>query len=316
MTFDPHAAPTVALPGGKENDSWFEWLLATRHGGDAAYAAALQPMLDDIRGRLLDHARLEPGMRIADVGSGAGFAGFGTLERQPTSEITFVDISPALLAHARDAAQRRGVAERCRFINASAEALDGIADASIDIVLVRAVLAYLSDRGAAIREFRRILRPGGRISIVEPIFQDQAFAVAGLASQLRSGDCGPAGRYLELLHRWRSAHFPDSVAEIQRDPLTSYNERDLLRLLENAGFVEVHLRLHIDSIRALPMPWAAFLAGSPYADAPSMGEILQTRFAPDEQIEFERLFRTDIEAGATVERNVNAYLFAQTPPIV
>src|SRR5450631_1375400 len=313
MTFAPRSALTVALPSGKENDSWLEWLSATRHGGDAAYAAALQPLLDDIRGRLLDHARLEPGMRIADVGSGAGFAGFGALEREPTSEITFVDISPALLAHACDAAQRRGVAGRCRFVNASAEALDAIADHSTDIVLVRAVLAYLSDRGAAIREFRRILRPGGRISIVEPIFQDQAFAVAGLASQLRSGDCGPAGRYLELLHRWRSAHFPDSVAEIQRDPLTSFSERDLLRLLENAGFVEVHVRLHIDSIRALPMPWAAFLASSPYADAPSMGEVLQTRFAPDEQTEFERLFRTDIEAGTTVERNVNAYLFAQTP---
>jgi arsenite methyltransferase len=254
-------------------------------------------------------------MRIADIGSGA--AGFGALEREPTSDLTsdltFVDISPALLALVRDEAQRRGVAGHCRFINASVEALDAIADLSIDIVLVRAMLAYLSDRGAAIREFRRILRPGGRISIVEPIFQDQAFAVAGLASRLQSGDCGPAGRYLELLHRWRSAHFPDSIAEIGRSPLTSFNERDLLRLLENAGFVDVHLRLHIDSIRALPMSWAAFLASSPHADAPSMGDVLQTRFAPDEQIEFERLFRTGIEAGTTVERNVNAYLFAQTP---
>jgi arsenite methyltransferase len=301
------------LPGFLESDRWFDWLLSVRHGGDAAYAAALQPMLDDIRDRLLDHAQLKPGQHIADIGSGDGLAGFGALERQPTSEVTFVDISPALMAHTRTTANERGVAERCRFLVASAESLDAIPPASVDVVLVRAVLAYIPRRAVAMGEFRRILRPGGRISIVDPIFADRAFALAGIAAQLRAGTCGSATRYFELLHRCRSAHFPDSIESIRRNPLTNHNERDLLRLLEHAGFVDTHLRLHIDSIAALPMPWSAFLGSSPYAGAPTVGEILQLRFDKDERREFEQLHRPFVEAGTTVDRNVNAYLFAKSP---
>src|SRR5664279_808121 len=109
-----------------QNDCWFDWLLQVRHGGDTDYAAALQPMLLDIRDRLLDHAALRPGLHIVDVGCGDGLAGLGALEREPTSEVTFVDISPALLEHTRAIATGRGFAERCRFIVASAESLTAI----------------------------------------------------------------------------------------------------------------------------------------------------------------------------------------------
>jgi arsenite methyltransferase len=297
------------------NDRWFDWLLHARHGGDEAYAAALQPMLDDIRDRLLDHAALRPGLEILDVGCGDGLAGLGALEREPTSEVTFVDVSPALLEHTRTIAQARGVSERCRFLAASAESLAAIPAASADVVLVRAVLAYVRDKPAAIGECLRVLRPGGRISIVDPVFQDQALRLAGIAAQLRAGECGSATRYFELLHRCRSAQIPDSIAALTADPLTNYNERDLLRLLESSGFVNVHLRLHVDSIPALPMPWRAFLNSSPFAGAPTVGDVLQIRFTPDERLEFEQFLRPGVEAGTAIERNVNAYLYAEAPQI-
>ncbi|MGD0476180.1 MAG: methyltransferase domain-containing protein [Candidatus Velthaea sp.] len=310
---DDLAAREQRVPGFLESDRWFDWLLSVRHGGDAEYAAALQPQLEDIRNRLLDHAALTAGLRIADIGCGDGFAGFGALEREPTSAVTFVDLSPALIAHARASANERGVVERCRFLVASAESLGALPTASVDVVLVRALLAYVPGKAQAVSEFRRILRPGGRISIVDPIFADRAFSLAAIAAQLRAGTCGPATRYFELLHRWRSGHYPDTTEAIAANPLTCYNERDLLRLLENAGFVDVHLRLHIDSVSALPMAWPAFLGSSPYAGAPTVGEILQSRFEKDERREFEHYFRAGVEAGTTVERNVNAYLFAQGP---
>jgi arsenite methyltransferase len=313
MAFDDAASQARPLPGFLETDRWFDWLMSVRHGGDAAYATALQPMLYDIRDRLLDHAALRPGLRIADIGSGDGLAGFGALEREPTSEVTFVDISPALIAHTRATANERGVVERCSFVVASAESLEAIPAASFDVVLVRALLAYVPQKAAAFDEFRRVLQPSGRISIVDPIFADLAFSLAGIAAQLRAGACGPATRYFELLHRCRSAHYPDSIEAIRRNPLTNYNERDLMRLLENAGFVDAHVRLHIDSIGALPMPWPAFLGSSPYAGAPTVGEILQLHFEKDERREFEQLFRPGVEAGTSMERNVNAYLFARAP---
>jgi ubiquinone/menaquinone biosynthesis C-methylase UbiE len=290
-----------------------DWLLRARHGGDAAYAAALQPMLDAIRTGLLDHAGLRPHQSIADIGCGTGFAGFGALDREPTSRLTFVDIEPALLEHVRGEAQLRGVADACRFVVAPAGALDALASASLDVVLVRAVLAYAADKPAAIAEFRRILRPGGRISIVDPIFHDRAVAIAGMAHYVQSAAAGEVGRRVELLHRLSAAQFPDSLEAIQADPLTNYTERDLLHWLVAAGFVNVHLRLHIDAVPALPMPWSAFLRSSPHAGVPAVGDILQARLRPDERVEFERFFRSGIESGTAVERNVNAYLYADVP---
>jgi arsenite methyltransferase len=296
-----------------EPDRWFDWLLRVRHGDDDGYAIALKPMLEDIRDRLLDHAALEPGLRIVDVGCGDGLAGLGALEREPSSIVTFVDISPALLDHTRALADTRGFAERCRFVTASAESLEAIPAASVDVILVRAVLAYVDRKAAALAEFRRVLRPGGRISIVDPIFQDQALRLAGIAAQLRAGECGPATRYFELLHRWRCAYLPDSIDALTANPLTNYNERDLLRLLEDAGFVNAHLRLHVDSVPAPRMPWRAFLGSAPFAGAPTIGEILLARFTPDERLEFEHFLRPGVEAGTALERNVNAYLFARVP---
>jgi ubiquinone/menaquinone biosynthesis C-methylase UbiE len=294
-------------------DAWFEWLTVTRHGGDSGYAAALAPMLRDIRDRLLDNAGLRAGQTIADIGCGDGLAGFGALERQPHSSVTFVDPSAALVARTRELAQRRGRADNCRFVVASATDLSAIPSASIDVVLVRAVLAYIEDKAAAMREFRRILRPAGRISIVDPIFADNAFMLAALAASRRPGARDAAARYAELLHRCRSAHYPDTIEAIRRNPLTNYNERDLFALLVSAGFVDVHLRLHIDAVRAPAIPWPAFLASAPYAGVPTVGEILERDFSPAERREFEQLFRANVVAGTALERNINAYLFATCP---
>ncbi len=302
-----------AAPGMPGDDAWLDWLLSIRHGSDATYAAAIAPLLADIRGRLLDHANIQPGQAIADIGCGDGFAGFGALERQATTSVTFVDISPALISHTRDLAKRRGVAERCRFLVASAVALGAIPDTSFDVVLVRAVLAYIEDKKAALNEFRRILRPGARISVVDPIFQDNAFALAGLASQRRPGSSDAGARYAEFLHRCRSAHLPDSLEGIRGNSLTNYNERDLVRLFQITGFVNVHLRLHIDVVPAPAIPWAAFLSSSPRAGVPTIGEILAEHFTSAERDEFETMFRATIESGAMFDQNVNAYVFADNP---
>jgi ubiquinone/menaquinone biosynthesis C-methylase UbiE len=299
-------------PAG-DADVWFDWLLRARHGDDAAYAATLAPMLASLCDGVLDHAELRPGARIVDVGCGDGFVGFAALRREPTSRVTFVDISPALIEHARAEALRAGVADRCTFVTASAQGLDALGSGTFDVVLVRAVLAYLDDKPAAVRELRRLLRPGGRISIVDPIFQDAAFAVAGIESQRHQQQQTEIARFVELVHRYRSSYYPDTLATIKGDTLTNYNERDLLRIFEGAGFVNIHLRLHIDVIPAPAIAWSAFLASSPRAGVPTAGEVLATRFSAVERAAFEEIFRPRIETGALVERNVNAFIFADAP---
>jgi ubiquinone/menaquinone biosynthesis C-methylase UbiE len=51
----------------------------------------------------------------------------------------------------------------------AADSLTEIADRSVDVITTRSVLIYVKDKAAALREFYRVLRSGGRISLFEPI---------------------------------------------------------------------------------------------------------------------------------------------------
>ncbi len=271
-------------------------------------------MLHDIRDRVIANAEISGAARVADVGCGDGLVGLRILETHPEAGVTFIDVSPELIDRTRDIARRRGMLERCRFVVSSAETLPAVATASVDVVTIRAVLPYLADKRAALAECYRILRPGGRLSLADPIFADQAYVLAGIAGQLRSGTIGAAHTYFEFLHRCRSAHLPDTIEGIRTNPLTAYSERDLVNLSEAVGFTNVHLRLHIDVEPAVPVAWNVYLQTSPRAGVPPYGELLATLFSAAERLDFERLFRPAVEAGTHTERNTNAYVFAVKPP--
>jgi ubiquinone/menaquinone biosynthesis C-methylase UbiE len=57
----------------------------------------------------------------------------------------------------------------CEFVFASADDLSPLVDASVDVVTTRSVLIYVSAKQQAFKEFYRVLKPKGRLSIFEPI---------------------------------------------------------------------------------------------------------------------------------------------------
>src|SRR5438876_9944065 len=126
-------------------DRWHYWLLDVRFGGDAACREKdLTEFLYPVRDTVLDRARLRPGETLLDVGTGDGMIAFGALERLgPAGRVIFSDISADLLDHCRAAANQEGLAGRCQFVLASADALDGIAGQSADVVTTRSVLIYV-----------------------------------------------------------------------------------------------------------------------------------------------------------------------------
>ncbi|MGI8445870.1 MAG: class I SAM-dependent methyltransferase [Streptosporangiaceae bacterium] len=123
----------------------------------------LYPWRDEVLGR----AGIGPGGTLLDVGTGDGLIGFGALDRVgPEGHVIFSDISQDLLDHCREAAAAEGVLGRCSFVLAGADSLVGVGDASVDAVTTRSVLIYVKDKAAALREFFRVLRPGGRVRLL------------------------------------------------------------------------------------------------------------------------------------------------------
>jgi ubiquinone/menaquinone biosynthesis C-methylase UbiE len=94
-----------------------------------------------------------------DVGCGDGLVGLGALERG--ARVIFSDVSDGCLADCRSIA-----GEVAEYRRASATDLGNLA---ADVVTTRSVLIYVEEKDRAFQEFFRVLRPGGRLSIFEPI---------------------------------------------------------------------------------------------------------------------------------------------------
>jgi len=189
-------------------DRWHRWLLDVRFGGDAAAREQdLTEFLYPVRDKVLDNANPQPVDTLLDVGTGDGLIAFGALQRLgPSGHVIFSDISQDLLDHCQAAAAAEGLLDRCRFVLTSADFLTEIADASVEVVTTRSVLIYVKDKAAALRKFYRVLRPGGRVSLFEPINvlmrdRDRLYGyditpVKPLAAKLQSA--GPTSRWAPL----------------------------------------------------------------------------------------------------------------------
>jgi demethylmenaquinone methyltransferase/2-methoxy-6-polyprenyl-1,4-benzoquinol methylase len=112
------------------------------------------------RRRALAAAGLQPGMRLLDVAVGTGWVADAARRIQGTgTDIIGLDVSAGMLRTAR---QRLDIA----LIQASAEALP-LADGCIDFITMGYALRHVSDLAVAFSEFRRVLRPGGRLLMLE-----------------------------------------------------------------------------------------------------------------------------------------------------
>ncbi|HVT57966.1 MAG TPA: class I SAM-dependent methyltransferase [Thermoanaerobaculia bacterium] len=104
----------------------------------------------------------DPPRTVLDVGTGTGF--LALLLAELGHRCKALDLSPAMLEQARQTARQRGL-ELC-FDVGDAESLPE-ADAAYDVVISRNVLWTLPDPERALCDWRRVLKPGGRLVIVD-----------------------------------------------------------------------------------------------------------------------------------------------------
>ncbi|ACO47098.2 methyltransferase domain-containing protein [Deinococcus deserti] len=106
-------------------------------------------------------ARVEPADKVLDVASGTGTVALELAARVgPSGQVVGTDLAPQMVEQAR--ARAEGTAG-LRFELADATALH-YPDASFDHVVCASGLFFMPDMGAALREWRRVLRPGGTVT--------------------------------------------------------------------------------------------------------------------------------------------------------
>jgi SAM-dependent methyltransferase len=284
-------------------DRWAEWLAVRRFGGDSETRERFLANLVATRDRVLDRAELHGDETLLDVGCGEGLIAFGALERG-ASAVVFSDVSTDLLDFCREAAIEFGFADSCRFVEASADDLGAIDDGSVDVVTTRSVLIYVARKQDAFAEFARVLRPGGRISVFEPI---NRFA-------LRDDDTW-AGYDLSPLDgiggKLRAVY--TALQPPESDPMLNFDERDLVRLAQDAGFFPIRLELEVVIEPTPPRAWDGFLNSSGNPNIPTFAEAMEQALTAAERDRVVKHLRPQVEQGLGEWRMASAYLVATKP---
>jgi demethylmenaquinone methyltransferase / 2-methoxy-6-polyprenyl-1,4-benzoquinol methylase len=184
------------------------------------------------RRRALREAGLEPGMTVIDVGTGTGLLASAAAQivGDPT-HITGVDPSPGMLENAR-------VPAGVRLLNGSAEKIP-LADDCADFACMGYALRHIGDLAAAAAEFYRVLRPGGRLCVLEITSPSGGFSRAllkawlhGAVPRIAAAVAGPGDAPLLMRYYW------DTI-EACVPPET------ILRTLGDAGFADVERQVDL-----------------------------------------------------------------------
>jgi len=191
----------------------------------------------------LSQTGLRPGQSALDVAGGTGDLAAGMAGQVgETGLVVLSDINGAMLSVGRDRLLDRGLMRNVRFAIANAECLP-FADESFDCVTIGFGLRNVTDKPAALASMRRVLRPGGRLLVLEfsspvvpglkPLYDVYSFSVLPWLGRRIAGD-PDSYRYLaESIRR-----FPDQ--EALRDMMRDAGLEDCSWHNLSGGIVALH----------------------------------------------------------------------------
>ncbi|MDE3134695.1 MAG: class I SAM-dependent methyltransferase [Acidobacteriota bacterium] len=197
------------------------------------------------KARKLLGAELDRGFESAlEIGAGTGYFSLNLTAAGLIDELTCTDISAGMLDALQGNARRLGLGP-VNAVQADAESLP-FGDESFDLVLGHAVLHHLPDLDRAFAEFRRVLRPGGRILFAgEPsLVGDRLARIPKRAALLVAPLWRRALRAAPALDPAHAAADPDAEDhELEGEvDIHAFSPTDLERFTTAAGFGDVRVR--------------------------------------------------------------------------
>jgi SAM-dependent methyltransferase len=152
----------MTVPDNYRKESRVRWGAQAR--GWSAQAERMSAATMPVSVWMVDALALQPGHEVLELAAGTGEVGFLAAEQiAPGGTLISSDFVPEMITVAQARAERRGITN-VRFRQIDAESIDQPA-ASLDGVLCRWGYMLMADGEAALRETRRILRPGARVAL-------------------------------------------------------------------------------------------------------------------------------------------------------
>ncbi len=166
-------------------------------------------------------------------------------------------------------------------------------------------MIYVADKARAFAELHRVLRPGGRISLFEPI---NRLTFPEPTDRFWGYEVGPVSDLADKV----KATF-DELEDPAAAAMLDFDDRDLARLAEGAGFERVHLECHIDvepGSLARSISYEAMLDTSPNPLAPTVREAIAAALTEPERARFLSHLEKSVVEGRPIRRSAVAYLVA------
>jgi demethylmenaquinone methyltransferase/2-methoxy-6-polyprenyl-1,4-benzoquinol methylase len=188
------------------------------------------------RGRLVRSLALGADARVLDLATGTGDVALDVVRRHPSVHVTGVDPSAGMLAVGQDKVARAGVTRHVTLVTGDAQALS-FPDASFDAVTIAFGIRNVPDRPRALAEMRRVLKPGGRLGILE-LAEPRGFLGAAARFHVRT-------------------LVPRLGALLSGDREYRYLQESIARFPHHTEFVPTIAAAGFDDVRARPMTFGA-----------------------------------------------------------
>ena len=175
MSVTEETEPTIETRYDRMAEGYARWWAPVLRASAERVLDALAPHLDG-------HA----GTALLDVGTGTGTLAVAALERWPHLRVTGIDPSGGMLEVASQTAKERLPAAKARRFARRIAPADEMpfADGAFDAAMSSFVLQLVPSRAAALREVRRVLRPGGTFAWVTWQRSERAYEPDRVANEV------------------------------------------------------------------------------------------------------------------------------------